>query len=65
MNSLLYQMILEIRVRSAHEQLKFGRNCILQQDNDPKHTSKHTEWVKKYISKVLEWPMAKSRPQPH
>ncbi len=29
----------------------------MQQDNDPKHTSKSTsEWLKKNKSKVLEWP---------
>ncbi|KAK3507430.1 hypothetical protein QTP70_020631 [Hemibagrus guttatus] len=30
---------------------------ILQQDNDPKHTSKSTsEWLKKNKMKTLEWP---------
>lgn len=35
MNSSLYQPILEVNVRSSVEQLKFGTNCIMQQDNDP------------------------------
>ncbi|KAK3569498.1 hypothetical protein QTP86_031670 [Hemibagrus guttatus] len=33
------------------------RTWVLQQDNDPKHTSKSTsEWLKKNKMKTLEWP---------
>ncbi len=37
--------------------LKLKRTWVMQQDNDPKFTSKSTsEWLKKNKSKVLEWP---------
>ncbi len=37
--------------------LKLKRTWVMQQDNDPKHTSKSTsEWLKKNKIKVLEWP---------
>ena len=37
--------------------LRHGRDWILQQDNDPKHTSKSTQdWLRKKKLKVLEWP---------
>ncbi len=36
---------------------KFKRTWVMQQDNDPKHTSKSaSEWLKKNKIKVLEWP---------
>ncbi|KAK3517578.1 hypothetical protein QTP70_012564 [Hemibagrus guttatus] len=36
---------------------KLKRTWVLQQDNDPKHTSKSTsEWLKKNKMKALEWP---------
>ncbi|KAK3507927.1 hypothetical protein QTP70_003822 [Hemibagrus guttatus] len=36
---------------------KLKRTWVLQQDNDPKHTSKSTsEWLKKNKMKTLEWP---------
>ncbi|KAK3570719.1 hypothetical protein QTP86_025262 [Hemibagrus guttatus] len=38
-------------------QLPPGRTWVLQQDNDPKHTSKSTsKWLKKNKMKTLEWP---------
>ncbi|KAK3507778.1 hypothetical protein QTP70_000334 [Hemibagrus guttatus] len=45
----------ELQVSLASVKLK--RTWVLQQDNDPKHTSKSTsEWLKKNKMKTLEWP---------
>ncbi len=55
MNSALYQKILKENVRPSVCDLKLKRTWVMQQDNDPKHTSKSTsEWLNKM--KVLEWP---------
>ncbi|KAK3539656.1 hypothetical protein QTP70_011105 [Hemibagrus guttatus] len=44
-------------VRPSVCDLKMKRTWVLQQDNDPKHTSKSTsEWLKKNKMKTLEWP---------
>lgn len=44
----IYQYILETNVKGSVQQLKLGLNLVVQQDNDPKHTSKLTpEWIKK------------------
>ncbi|KAK1785346.1 hypothetical protein P4O66_018726 [Electrophorus voltai] len=44
-------------VRPSVRDLKLKRTWVLQQDNDPKHTSKSTsEWLKKNKMKTLEWP---------
>ncbi|KAI3352017.1 hypothetical protein L3Q82_020838, partial [Scortum barcoo] len=49
--------ILKDNVRPSVRALKLKRSWIMQQDNDPKHTSKSTsEWLKKNKMKVLEWP---------
>ncbi len=57
MNSALYQKILKENVRPSVCDLKLKRTWVMQQDNDPKHTSKTTsEWLKKNNIKVLEWP---------
>ncbi len=57
MNSAVYQKILKDNVRPSVRDLKLKRTCVLQQDNDPKHTSKSTsEWLKKNKMKTLEWP---------
>ncbi len=57
MNSALYQKILKENVRPSVYDLKLKRTWVMQQDNDPKHTSKSTsEWLKKHKIKVLEWP---------
>lgn len=53
MNSSLYQSALAL---VYCQQLNLGRNWIIQQTNDLKHSSKSTtEWLKKNIVKVLHW----------
>ncbi len=55
MNSALYQKILKENVWSSVCDLKLKRTWVMQQDNDPKLTSKSTsEWLKKTKIKVLE-----------
>ncbi len=55
MNSALYQKIPKENVQPSDWDLK--RTWVMQQDNDPKHTSKSTsECLKKNKIKVLEWP---------
>ncbi len=57
MNSALYQKTLKENVRPSVCDLKLKRIWVMQQDNDPKHTSKSTsEWLKKNKIKILEWP---------
>ncbi|KAK3571029.1 hypothetical protein QTP86_001280 [Hemibagrus guttatus] len=57
MNSAVYQKILKENVWPSVCDLKLKRTRVLQQDNDPKHTSKSTsEWLKKNKMKTLEWP---------
>ncbi len=57
MNSTLYQKILRENVRPSVCDLKLKHTWVMQQDNDPKHTSKSiSEWLKKNKIKVLEWP---------
>ncbi|KAK3521514.1 hypothetical protein QTP70_008596 [Hemibagrus guttatus] len=57
MNSAVYQKILKENVRPSVCDLKLKRMWVLQQDNDPKNTSKSTsEWLKKNKMKTLEWP---------
>ncbi|KAK3514690.1 hypothetical protein QTP70_027774 [Hemibagrus guttatus] len=57
MNSAVYQNILKENVRPSVCDLKLKRTWVLQQDNDPKHSSKSTsEWLKKNKMKTLEWP---------
>uniref|UniRef100_A0AAY4D9A2 Transposase n=1 Tax=Denticeps clupeoides TaxID=299321 RepID=A0AAY4D9A2_9TELE len=54
LNSTVYQKILKENVRPSVRQLKLKQSWVLQQDNDPKHTSKSTsEWLKK--NQILEW----------
>ncbi|KAK3554864.1 hypothetical protein QTP86_000902 [Hemibagrus guttatus] len=61
MNSAVYQKILKENVRPSVCDLKLKRTWVLQQDNDPKHTSKSTsEWLKKNKMKTLEWPSQSS-----
>ncbi len=48
MNSALYQKIVKENVRPSVCDLKRKHIWVMQQDNDPKHTSKSTtEWLKK------------------
>ena len=57
MNSELYQRILKENVRTSVHELNLKRRWVMQQDNDPKHTSRSTkEWLKKNKVNVLEWP---------
>ncbi len=57
MNCALYQKILKENILPSVCDLKLKHTCVMQQDNDPKHTSKSTsEWLKKNKIKVLEWP---------
>ncbi len=57
MNSALYQKILKENVRLSLCDLKLKRTWVMQQDNNPKHTSKSTsKWLKKDKIKCLEWP---------
>ncbi|KAG2456946.1 TCB1 transposase, partial [Polypterus senegalus] len=57
MNSTVYQKILKENVRPSVHQFKLKRSWVLQQDNDPKPTSKSTsEWLMKNKMKTLEWP---------
>ncbi|KAK3550030.1 hypothetical protein QTP86_018655, partial [Hemibagrus guttatus] len=56
MNSAVYQKILKENVRPSVCVLELKRTWVLQQDNDPKHTSKSTsECLKKNKMKTLEW----------
>ncbi len=58
MNSAVYQKILKDNVWPSVRDLKLKRTWVLQQDNDPKHTSKSTsEWLKK---NKMEWPSQSS-----
>ncbi|KAK3506739.1 hypothetical protein QTP70_021775 [Hemibagrus guttatus] len=57
MNSAVYQKVLKENVRPSVCDLKLKRTWVLQQDNDPKHSSKSTsEWLKKNKMKTLELP---------
>ncbi|KAF7649459.1 hypothetical protein LDENG_00141170, partial [Lucifuga dentata] len=57
MNSSVYQSILDEHVKVSARKLYLGTKWILQQDNDPKHSSKSTvEWLQKNRIKVLPWP---------
>ncbi len=52
-----YQKILKENVRPSVCDLKLKRTWVMQQNNDPKHTSKSaSEWLKKNKIKDLEWP---------
>ena len=42
MNGSMYREILEKNLQKSATSLGHGRNFVLQYDNDPKHTAKHT-----------------------
>lgn len=57
MNSAVYQKLLRENVWPSVHDLKLKCTWVLQQDNDPKHTSKSTsEWLIKNKMRTLEWP---------
>ncbi|KAF7645015.1 hypothetical protein LDENG_00211660 [Lucifuga dentata] len=57
MNSSVYQSILDEHVMASARKLHLGTKWILQQDNDPKRSSKSTvEWLQKKRIKILSWP---------
>ncbi len=57
MNSALYQNILKENVRPSVCDLKLKHTWVMQQDNEPKHTSQsNSEWLKKNKINVFEWP---------
>ncbi|KAI4875497.1 hypothetical protein NFI96_004997 [Prochilodus magdalenae] len=57
MNSAVYQKILKENVQPSVGELKLKQTWVLQQDNDPKHTSRSTsEWLENNNGKTLEWP---------
>uniref|UniRef100_A0A3B4TRY4 Transposase Tc1-like domain-containing protein n=1 Tax=Seriola dumerili TaxID=41447 RepID=A0A3B4TRY4_SERDU len=57
MNSQAYQQILDQNLLPSVKQLKLGRKWIMQQDNDPKHSSKTTkEWLQRKRIRTLDWP---------
>ncbi|MGH0164696.1 UNVERIFIED_CONTAM: hypothetical protein FKN15_069900 [Acipenser sinensis] len=66
MNSALYQRIQQENVRPSVRELKLKHSWVMQQGNDPKHTSKSTsEWMKNKKFKVLEWPSQSPDLKPH
>ena len=57
LNAQGFQEILQNNLQDSARNLSMGRNWILQQDNDPKHTAKSVQaWFKQKKIKVLEWP---------
>ena len=57
MDSQKYQAILKRSVMPSVGKLNLGDRWTLQQDNDPKHTSKSTKaWLRNKSWNVLEWP---------
>ena len=57
MNADYYIGILERNIKQSATNLGLGRRFVMQQDNDPKHTSKKaTQYLKKNNVQVLLWP---------
>ena len=57
MDSIKYQQILEANVTQSVKKLKLKRAWLLQQHNDPKHTSKSTmNYFRKCNLTILVWP---------
>ena len=56
MNSEVYKNILSANLQRNASKL-IGRNFIMQQDNDPKHTANTTkDFIREKKWKVLDWP---------
>ncbi len=56
MNAAKYRDILDENLLQSARDLRLGRRFTFQQDNDPKHTAKITEWLHNNSVTVLEWP---------
>jgi transposase len=57
MNSKVYTFILDNELRPSVKTLFKRKQYILQQDNDPKHKSKHTrEYLESHGIDVMPWP---------
>ncbi|KAG2455540.1 TCB1 transposase, partial [Polypterus senegalus] len=56
MNAAKYRDILDKNLLQSAKDLRLGRRFTFQQDNDPKHTAKITEWLHNNFVTVLEWP---------
>ena len=57
MNGSMYREILEKNLQKYATSLWYGRNFVLQHDNDPKHTAKITkEWFENNVISTLNWP---------
>ena len=57
MNRSMYRVILEKNLQKSATSLEYGRNLVLQHDNDPKHTAKRTkEWFENNGISTLNWP---------
>ena len=57
MDRFYYRDILEQNIFPSIDHFKFGQQCHLMRDNDPKHTSglvKH--WLKQKTIQTLPWP---------
>lgn len=47
----------DANVRPSGQQLKLGRNWVMQQESDLQHTRKSTsEWLANKTTKILGWP---------
>ncbi len=56
MNSEWYQANLKEYVRTTFQELNLMRKWVMQQDNNPKYTSRFTkEWLKKNKVNILGW----------
>ncbi len=54
--SLISAVFLDENLLQSAQDLRLGRRFTFQQDNDPKHTAKITEWLHNNSVTVLEWP---------
>ena len=56
-----YRAISEENLMQSAKDLRLGRRCIFQHDNDPKHTARVTmEWFRSKHVYVLQWPSQSS-----